>query len=580
MADNTHSNTGTFSSSSSSETWNQINSAKHVKRKKAQRACGHCQKAHLTCDDNRPCNRCIKRGLSATCFDGHKKRAKYLQDIQDDTLLDPSSDIYIQHNNPNSRVNNSNNKKNIEPKRQAVPFYSQNKEEIESMSSPVDANLTNFKLPRFPSTENPLSHNAGLGLDIGLINEQGSQLSSFSSKIDQQLRFNDPVQSGTGLFTTNDNLNINNQVFPCSSVDMNNPQTMENMTSYISSKVFDTNTNFSGGYPSRNHDNDFGSRAVNVEYTVLSNILNERKKDSGQINSPSLTPTISNNSAPSPGSTTPLSAGINDVTKLNSQYGLAELGLVNMPDQSNLPETSPMDTFQPIYENLNNIANMNTYQRLLEQNNRQGKVEDDLLKRNSNNQYPLHSYNTQLKPYDYRKSYHHLISHIRSRMTREDIMRICKALTHFRPSFMSQIMHLSEEDLIFMEMSFLRALTEFERLIGCSGTPTAVWRRTGEITLVGKEFSILTHWPKDKLTNPNKPTYIYELMDTKSAVDYWENYSLLAFDNSQQSMTTTCTLLGSDGTSVPCAFCFTIKRDIFDVPLAIVGNFLPIFQSK
>ncbi|KAI9316840.1 hypothetical protein BX666DRAFT_1947429 [Dichotomocladium elegans] len=56
------------------------------RRKKATRACSHCQKAHLTCDDSRPCQRCIKRGLESTCADGARKRAKYLQDDEYGTL--------------------------------------------------------------------------------------------------------------------------------------------------------------------------------------------------------------------------------------------------------------------------------------------------------------------------------------------------------------------------------------------------------------------------------------------------------------------------------------------------------------
>ncbi|KAG1059325.1 hypothetical protein G6F42_028359 [Rhizopus arrhizus] len=53
------------------------------RKKKAARACIHCQKAHLTCDDSRPCQRCIKRNLATTCTDGARKKAKYLQDIED-----------------------------------------------------------------------------------------------------------------------------------------------------------------------------------------------------------------------------------------------------------------------------------------------------------------------------------------------------------------------------------------------------------------------------------------------------------------------------------------------------------------
>ncbi|KAJ2926770.1 hypothetical protein H1R20_g10332, partial [Candolleomyces eurysporus] len=54
------------------------------KKKKANRACFHCQKAHLTCDDSRPCQRCIKRGIANNCKEGHRKKAKYLLD--DDEL--------------------------------------------------------------------------------------------------------------------------------------------------------------------------------------------------------------------------------------------------------------------------------------------------------------------------------------------------------------------------------------------------------------------------------------------------------------------------------------------------------------
>lgn len=79
------------------------------KKKKAARACFHCQKAHLTCDDSmclsslrhrsqlmsvfphliylcntrwlaRPCQRCVKRGMADKCTEGHRKKAKYLLD--------------------------------------------------------------------------------------------------------------------------------------------------------------------------------------------------------------------------------------------------------------------------------------------------------------------------------------------------------------------------------------------------------------------------------------------------------------------------------------------------------------------
>lgn len=71
------------------------------KKKKANRACFHCQKAHLTCDDSaydsypvsgavidwdgagRPCQRCLKRGMGDSCVEGIRKKAKYLLDEEE-----------------------------------------------------------------------------------------------------------------------------------------------------------------------------------------------------------------------------------------------------------------------------------------------------------------------------------------------------------------------------------------------------------------------------------------------------------------------------------------------------------------
>jgi hypothetical protein len=50
---------------------------------------------------------------------------------------------------------------------------------------------------------------------------------------------------------------------------------------------------------------------------------------------------------------------------------------------------------------------------------------------------------------------------------------------------------------------------ELNKLISYSGTPTVVWRRTGEICLVGPEFCLLTEWSKEELLGTKK--YIWEV---------------------------------------------------------------------
>jgi hypothetical protein len=53
------------------------------------------------------------------------------------------------------------------------------------------------------------------------------------------------------------------------------------------------------------------------------------------------------------------------------------------------------------------------------------------------------------------------------------------------------------------------ATQEYEKLITFTGTPTVAWRRTGEICLVGAEFSMLTDWTRDELVGAKK--YIWEV---------------------------------------------------------------------
>jgi len=134
-------------------------------------------------------------------------------------------------------------------------------------------------------------------------------------------------------------------------------------------------------------------------------------------------------------------------------------------------------------------------------------------------------------------------------------------------------MPLTVEDEIFVERSFQRTLIELEKLISFSGTPTLVWRRTGEIVLVGTEFTLLSEWRredllsrdrftttienitnssttaagttglntntasgeegiKEKKLSKGKKRYIFEIFDQDSLVEYYESFAQHAFESS------------------------------------------------
>ncbi|RKP36593.1 hypothetical protein BJ085DRAFT_6040, partial [Dimargaris cristalligena] len=398
------------------------------RRRKATRACLDCQRAHLTCDDGRPCQRCVKRGLAVTCRDGFRKTAKYLLEDDQETLVPPADS--------HQRLS----------------------------SSP-----------------------AGLHPPAGVVG---------------QLNFS--------------------------------PPTLAHHTTPLVSPLVETsgilNVPLPGNY-------GFGSESTNLEYNMLSSILNN--------------------------------SVLNSVSHSNPPAGLPGMEMADIP-WPNINGDPSVPLGLP-FAAAPSLANPNLL----------------LMTPNGTYRTSADVYSRVTEPFRYVDGFHFLMRLIRDRMSKEDAVRISRAMSQFRPTFIAMNMNLTTEDLVFVEKSFQRTLMEFEKLISYSGTPTVVWRRTGEIALVGKEFAMLTGWTKEQLlgachsSQPDPATshrYIFELMDNPSVVDYWEKFAQHAYGDSEHSVMSTCQLRRPDQRTVPCTLCFTIRRDIFDIPLAIIGNFLPILS--
>ncbi|KAG0035732.1 Transcriptional regulator of nonfermentable carbon utilization [Podila clonocystis] len=446
--------------SSSPPDQNQNQNQAPQRRKKASRACFHCQKAHLTCDDSRPCQRCVKRDLAATCADGLRKKAKYLQDAYD------------------------------------------SQQQSDQGSQPSQGNMLGG-LPDHLSDQDQMQRHSSM--------EES------------------PLTDASSLFN-----------FPMSA------------------------------------DYGFGSEAVNLEYSIISTMLSSPTAEMNAMSDLSMVENWR------PGS---LEAMANNPLANNNQLQKALTGAngttLNNNNTTNSNNNNSQQQQQPQI-NGSNTGNANGLPLGPPATNGNPApvfahpTGGRASKRKFPSNTPENVYANTKQPFNYTDGFHYLLRYVRERMDREEMMRICRAMAMFRPSFIALIMNLTPEDLIFMEKCFQRTILEFEKLISFSGTPTVVWRRTGEIALVGKEFSLLTQWSRDQLVG--KKTYIYELMDNQSAVEYWEKFSTHAFENTEQTVMTTCILLSPTNRVVPCTFCFTIKRDIFDIPLAIVGNFLPILS--
>ncbi|CAN6604271.1 transcription activator of gluconeogenesis [Trichomonascus vanleenenianus] len=416
----------------------QIGKIEKPKRKKTSRACIHCQKAHVTCDEGRPCQRCIKKGCEASCHDGVRKKAKYLQDSI-----------------------------------------------LEGGGRPPKRKLSNDRGPQWNTILNPSA-----AMQVPQI--PSSKLQSLPpTPPDPQLRYKPQ---------------------PIASAIRDDPLADLNMTY-----------------------NDFGSRTANLEYSILSNILQATGTDLS-------------------------AAGLDD-------SGNPLINTLTTPESSDSPLTASLPPWQHSHPQTQTQAQTQQLVQMLGSSPIASEYEQ---------KRPEDVYSSVTQPFPYTQGYHGLIAYLRSRFGRKHLMHMAQAMAAYRPSFIATTKTLKEEDLIFMEKCFQRTLLEFEKFIASSGTPTVVWRRTGQIAAVGKEFCILTEWSRERLLT--QQTFIVELMDDKSVIDYFDVFSRLAFGDSRGVTMTECTLLKPDGTRVPTACTWTVKRDVFDIPMMIIGNFLPILS--
>jgi len=180
-----------------------------------------------------------------------------------------------------------------------------------------------------------------------------------------------------------------------------------------------------------------------------------------------------------------------------------------------------------------------------------------------------------LKPYNYSKGYLRLQKYLDENISIVNKQKILNAFNTFQKGFKNAASNITDWDLLSSEESFERLLLEYDRVFASVGIPSCLWRRTGEICKANRHFAYLVGVPVEQLNNGK--TSIYEFMTEDFVANYWEKYSVIAFDNKQKAVITSCVLENPQSfkRSIKCAFSFTVRRDKFDIPSAIIGNFMP-----
>ncbi|RMZ74395.1 transcription factor [Pyrenophora seminiperda CCB06] len=186
-----------------------------------------------------------------------------------------------------------------------------------------------------------------------------------------------------------------------------------------------------------------------------------------------------------------------------------------------------------------------------------------------------------LKPFNYVKGYARLNQYMEQNLQQTSRVRVLRQLDRFRPKFRERMQSLTDVDLVRIEMWFDKSLMEYDRVFASMAIPACCWRRTGEIYRGNKEMARLIHVPMSKLRDGN--IALHEIIAEPSLVSYWEKFGAIAFDHTQKAILTSCSLKNPDPNSkdpeIRCCFSFTVKRDAWNIPALIVGNFLPITEA-
>ncbi|KII91932.1 hypothetical protein PLICRDRAFT_123353 [Plicaturopsis crispa FD-325 SS-3] len=72
---------------------------KKSKRRKVNHACLYCRRSHMTCDDGRPCQRCIKREIGHLCHDEQRPSRSQEKQAAPTTSVDMSRNYSTTHSN-------------------------------------------------------------------------------------------------------------------------------------------------------------------------------------------------------------------------------------------------------------------------------------------------------------------------------------------------------------------------------------------------------------------------------------------------------------------------------------------------
>lgn len=472
------------------------NKSTRKRKKKVEIACVYCRRSHMICDEGRPCQRCIKRGIGHICYDepsNPRQRKKIAAFTKKNSSNDPEGpevkpEMYMADSKDKVHALNT----NVEPK---------NYDAVNG-SHPLKNINSSVLSQTLPYNQESFFYSQHAGSEFSSLNE-------FLSIIDDPDLVNGQLNEAQGTTDPLFGFDMGNNYGAIGNIDM----PAQNISN-TKSQAEDPPKSFNG----RPGGSNFG-----LNFPQSNNLF-----------SPSV-----------------------ETTNVG---GIQEKGHLNQDNSANQNVQAPMISdsardkfFLTAADPTTEISPEERLKQVIK-----AKLEAGLL-----------------QPYNYANGYARLQSYMDNYMNASSRQRILKPLSVFRPAFRAIARTLKDVDLVLVEESFERMLLDYDRVFTSMAIPACLWRRTGEIYRGNKEFASLVGVMTDDLKDGKLA--IYELMSEESAVNFWEKYGAIAFDKGQKAVLTTCNLRTRDGIKrKSCCFSFTIRRDRYNIPSCIVGNFIPI----
>lgn len=620
--------------------------------------------------DERPCQRCIKRGLGDQCQDGVRKKAKYLHDAPPEALRPVLGPNYVPprsggQNGPagSPTSNTSSAVGGFFPPSNTSPTFAMQYPSLghAQMPPPLTQELSYTSQspisPTFqaPTVQRPVSMQSLAG-------------SVSANDLQNQAAYSGPLfdPSNPALFNFDlEGLNFGNHY---GALEFG-------MLNHMSSGAAETPPNDHNGSISQQSDNAYNTGGI----------YNNNMQQYGQIY-PQQDAMISDFAG--------IENSSGNLFELQRHHGLPRAYAIETSSQSFAsPSTDAQQSPQPSAgfdssptTSYNPPPSTNTSAHHQTAHHRHSKRHDSkgvphLGKKSHLNQSkysrdPSSIYTSVTEAYPYTAGFHALTAFVQKRFPPGATLKIAKSLASIRPSFISCTKTLNREDLIFMEKCFQRTLFEYEEhYLPYAGTPTIVCRRTGELAACNKEFTLMTGWTRNVLlgkeanlninigksnsasqnasqgnsgkaglTTPRlrtsevpkredgrpQPVFMCELMDDESVLDFYEDFSKLAFSDSRGSVQKLCKVLkyqvkegldidgkndenggdrkrkdvggssagmllggrvsridGENGIQrlerdgkMDCAYCWTVRIDMFGMPMMIIMNVSMIVTTR